>query len=289
MFRRLIGLGLLLWPTSLLAGAWTLPQGKVWGKVTFFQQSTDEWYLASPELTDGQLREPGARRPYRFDGKYESRAVFVEGFYGITERFDLGVQIPYFDQQFSDATRDEPPADAGFSDLRLFAKARLIQRPVVFTLKGGVKMPTGNFRNEDGLIPVGEGQWDFDLIGQMGRSLWPLPVYGNVELGYRFRLKNDEIDRDPGDEWFLQAEVGYQLTRRVLLMGKFELLRSDPATDFGLENRSQIKRITYVSPALLVRLAGETALEVGLRYSINGRNFPAGHQVTMGISSTLGG
>jgi hypothetical protein len=111
----------------------------------------------------------------------------------------------------------------------LFAKFRLLEKPLLFTLKGGIKMPTGEFKNEDGLIPVGEGQWDFDLIAQLGRSFWPLPLYGNVDLGYRVRTKNDEIDRDPGDEWFLNAELGYNITRRLLLAGKYEALRSDPS------------------------------------------------------------
>ncbi|NKB71674.1 MAG: hypothetical protein GKR89_31755 [Candidatus Latescibacteria bacterium] len=278
----------LAWPASLWAGAWTLPQGKFWGKATLFLQTTEEWYIASPEFSGGQLYGKGTRRPYRFEGEYQSRAVFLEGFYGLTERFDIGLQVPYFDQQFADATRSEPPSDAGFSDIRLFAKARFLQKPVIFTFKGGVKMPTGEFRNEDGLIPVGEGQWDYDLVAQVGRSFWPLPLYANAELGYRVRTKNDEIDRDPGDEWFLHAEVGYQLGQRLLVMGKYEMLRSDPAIDFGFKNRSQIKRITYLSPVLLIDLGG-SALELGLRYTLSGQNFPAGFQTTAGLSASFGG
>jgi len=33
----------------------------------------------------------------------------------------------------------------------------LINKPLLFTMKGGAKIPTAKFRNEDGLIPVGEG------------------------------------------------------------------------------------------------------------------------------------
>ncbi|HIG18085.1 MAG TPA: hypothetical protein EYQ31_12820 [Candidatus Handelsmanbacteria bacterium] len=78
----------------------------------------------------------------------------------------------------------------------------------LFTLKGGAKIPSGDFRNEDGLIPVGEGQWDFHLVLQAGRSLWPLPSYANIDLGYRIRLANEDILRDPGDEWLVNAEIG---------------------------------------------------------------------------------
>ncbi len=293
MSKRLIGmfwLGCLTaWPATVWPGAWTLPQGKLWSKVAFFQQSADEWYLANREFSDGEWRQEGDRVAYRFNGEYDSKAVFIEVFYGITDRLDLGVQIPYFDQFFSDDTRAVPPSEAGFSDMRRFVKWRALQKPVLFTLKAGAKMPTGRFENEDGLIPVGEGQWDFDFVGQLGRSFWPLPLYGNVDVGYRVRMENIEIDRDPGDEWFLTAELGYNITRRALLTGKFEMLRSDPSIEFGLfENSSQIKRITYFNPSLVYGLVDDTALEFGGRLTLNGRNFPAGHQLTMGLFSNLG-
>ena len=35
----------LAWPAVLWAGAWTLPQGKFWGKATLFMQTTEDWYL----------------------------------------------------------------------------------------------------------------------------------------------------------------------------------------------------------------------------------------------------
>ena len=291
MLKRLIGLCCLLaWPTYAFSGAWTLPQGKFWGKVTFFQQSSDEWYIASAEFADGKFHDPGTRRPYRFNGAYKSKAVFIEGFYGVTNRFDLGIQIPYFDQEFSDDTRDNPPSDAGFSDIRVFAKGRVFQKPVIFTLKTGVKMTTGEFRNEEGLIPVGEGQWDFEFIGQVGRSFWPWPLYGNVDIGYRVRMKNDELERDPGDEWLFNAELGYHITKQLLLMGKLEGLRGDPSIDFDIiENKSQIKRIIYLAPALVYSFHDNVGLELGVRYTLGGQNFPAGYQMTLGLSTSLGG
>ena len=117
-----------------------------------------------------------------------------------------------------------------------------------------------------------------------------MPLYGNVDLGYRVRTKNDEIDRDPGDEWLLNAELGYHITRKLTLMGKYEMLRSDPALKFGfLLNRSQIKRITFFTPVLLYAIDERTALEVAVRISLNGRNYPAGRQLVLGVSTTLGG
>ena len=151
-------------------------------------------------------------------------------------------------------------------------------------------MPTGEFKNQDGLIPVGEGQWDYDFVAQLGRSFWPLPLYANVDVGYQVRTKNEEIDRDPGDEWFLNAKLGYNITRKLMLMGKYELLRSNPSIECGsIVNRSQFKRIAFLMPVLLYAIDERTAVEAALRISLNGRNYPAGQQYILGVSSAIGG
>ena len=147
-------------------------------------------------------------------------------------------------------------------------------------------MPTGEFRNEDGLIPVGEGQADYDFVLQLGRSFWPLPIYANADIGYRVRTANEEIDRDPGDEIMFNAEVGYNPMDRLLLALKLEGLRGEKGTDFGfIRSSSLIKRSTYFGPTVSHRAAGNTNLEIAVRNTINGRNFPAGRQLTAGLST----
>ena len=278
----LVGLILLGAAADVGAGAWTLQRGQLWGKLTYFQQHTEEWYVGK-----GRFGVPGTRARYDFDGQYESRAVFFESLYGVTDRLDLGLQVPYFDQSFANIAFAEPRTDTGLSDIRALAKLRLLSKPLVLAFKAGVKVPTGEFKNEDGLIPVGEGQWDFDFVGQMGRSFWPLPLYGNIDFGYRVRTRNEQIDRDPGDEWFLNAEVGYQLVRQLMLVGKCEVLRSSPAIVFG-SIEAEIKRITYLTPALLYTIGQRTMIEAAVRFSLNGRNFPAGRQFVLGLATTLG-
>ena len=191
---------------------------------------------------------------YDFAGRYESSAAFIEGFYGLSDRLDLGVRIPYFDQSFANSTFAEPRGDTGLSDIRVYGKLRLIDQTLIFTLKTGAKMPTGEFKNEDGLIPVGEGQWDFDFVAQFGRSFWPLLLYANIDLGYRVRTHNAEIDRDPG-----------------------EILRGDPAVVFG-GIKADSKRITYIMPVALYAIDDRSAVEAALGISLNGRNYPAGRQ-----------
>ncbi|MBT7164046.1 MAG: hypothetical protein HN904_14790 [Victivallales bacterium] len=271
--RHTLVLLAMLMPVVAHAGAWTTPAGSLWTKISWFRQSTDEWYTDNDQpilLPDNTLgsRPAGSRQPYRFNGQYESTAFFMEGYYGLTDAVDVGLQMPWFDQSFDDDTRIDSPAESGFSDLRIFARWQVLRRPFLLTLKGGAKIPTAEFRNEDGLIPVGEGQWDYDIVLQMGRSFWPIPAYANIDLGYRVRTENESILRDPGDEWLVTAEAGYNLLPSLLLTMKYEGLYSKAGKSFGLRNESLTKRFTYLSPSMSWRtVAARTQRSRRARYS----------------------
>ena len=258
------------------SGAWTFPKGKLWTKLTFMSQDTNEDYIGVPR--PGIPR--GARQPYLLDGEYSSRTFFLDAMYGITDRLNVGVQIPFFDQTFQDQELDilfgGPISSTGFSDIRVFLKHKLVDAPVVSSLKFGFKAPTGSFENRQGLIPVGEGQWDFDFILQIGRSFWPFRAYANVDLGYRLRKKNAEIDRDPGDEMFWIAEFGYWWTDKLLTVTKWEGIDGKETTSLGLQLSGDVKKIQYISPGIMFRTTDTLAIEAGVRISIDGQNFPAG-------------
>ena len=72
-----------------------------------------------------------------------------------------------------------------------------------------------------------------------------------------------------------------------MLLGKCEVLRSKPAVVFG-GIEAEIKRITYLTPALLYAVGRHTVIEAAVRFSLNGRNFPAGRQLVLGLATTLG-
>ena len=254
-------------------------------------QSAQEEYVAAGgsgrEPDPVRIYEPGERARYRENGQYTSRAVFLDLYYGVTDRVDLGLQIPFFRQTFENVGFRPPNTASGISDIRAFAKINLIQNPFVGSLTFGAKAPTGEFKSQDGLIPVGEGQWDFDFIAQIGRSLYPLPAYANLDIGYRVRLKNEAISRDPGDEWFFIAEAGYSPLNGLMLALKMEGIRGKPATVFGIRLPRDVKRITYVAPTLFIGPYKNLSLETALRISAGGRNFPAGTMWVIGLSHTL--
>jgi len=275
---------------SLYAGAWTLHKGQLWAKVTGMKQTTHEEYIAvsgagrEPDLS--RVFQAGERAPYRENGHYQSHAIFLDIFYGITDQFNLGVQVPYYHQTFENRGFRPKTTASGFSDLRVFSKYNLIQNPFVGTLKLGVKIPTGKYQNHDGIIPVGEGQWDFDLVVQMGYTFWPHPIYTNIDLGYRLRLENKPIQRKPGNEWFYMVEIGYTPPSPIQFILKLHGIQGYPARVFQIELPSDVKRITYLSPTLIWRLHQNFQVETALQFSLRGRNYPAGHIGMLSLSYT---
>lgn len=280
----------LVFSHDVSAGAWTLQKGQLWTKLTGMLQSTDEEYIA----ISGAGREPdlsrefqaGTRAPYRENGYFQSHAVFFDLFYGVTDPFDLGVQVPYYHQTFENRGFRPKTTAAGFSDVRVFAKYNLIQNPLVGTFKFGFKIPTGKYKNMDGIIPVGEGQWDFDWVIQLGYSLWPHPIYANIDLGYRLRLKNKIIQREPGNEWLYHAEIGYTPKSPIHFILKLHGIQGKPARVFQIELPSDVKRITYLSPTLILRTFQNFHLETALQFTLRGRNFPAGQIAMFSVSYT---
>ena len=279
-------------PDDVIAGAWTLPRNHVWCKVAFLGQTTREEYVGASGSGRGpdpeRVYNAGNRARYRFDGRYRSRALFLDLFYGATDRIDVGLQLPFFRQEYQDTPLltgfGEPRRATGFGDVRGFLKVNLFNRGAVGTLKLGFKAPSGDFVNEDGLIPVGEGQWDFDAVVQLGRSFRPAPVYVNADVGYRLRLRNAETDRNPGNEWTFLAEAGVRVRRAALVGVRIHGFRGKAATVFGVRIRSDVKRITYVSPVISLGPFRGFRLETAMDVSVRGRNYPAGWMAVVGLS-----
>ena len=267
-----------LTPRVAFSGAWTLEKGQVWGKITGLYQATDEHY--------GKDGDPSG-----FPADYTSREVYLDVFYGVTKRFDLGVQFAAINRKFENftATRHRNmfgyrARESGLGDIRVFGKVNLVHEPVVGTLKLGIKAPSGDFRAAPEAMSAGNGQWDVEVIAQIGKSYWPIPIYANIDLGYRLRETNETIHHNPDDELIYNVEVGGSPVERVNLALKLE----------GISGAG--RRITYAIPTILVSLPQGLGIEAAARVSVLGRADPkvgppphtyfAGSTFLLGISYT---
>ena len=116
---------------SAEAGAWTISKGVNWLKVGLMLQETTERYFID-----------GERIPYFFDGRNQTRALFFEYVGGITHRWDVKAQLPFFNIAFDDIA-DERTSN-GPGDLRIESRYNLVRDPLVLTVGGAIKFLPGS-------------------------------------------------------------------------------------------------------------------------------------------------
>jgi Putative MetA-pathway of phenol degradation len=265
---------LLVFPGAASA-QWPVGQGKYWGKLSFFRHQTTE-----------QFRASGEKKPFiNANAESRSSAVFFDGLVGLTDRLDFWAQVPYFDLNFDDDSEERH--SSGVGDVRLSARYNLFQLrqgSLPLSVRFTTKIPIVDFPIDAEVIPVGEGQWDYEVWLESGISLWPLPAYSVVWLGYRFRAINEKTTRDPGDELTFLAELGGTslvggLGGKVVVDGIF----GRTGAIQGIPVSNDQREILYLGPTLLYDFGGSTMLEVAVRIPLLGRNLPAGNQVAVAL------
>ena len=290
----IVALSVLL-PQMASAGAWTLGTGNVWSKITYMSLSTNEHYD-----NDGNVGEIPAR--------YKSQQVYFDLYYGLNDRIDVGIKIPYLSNEFVDVSPEHPfygapdKKDSGLGDVRGVAKINLVQSAdLVGTLKLGFKTPIGDYREVPEALSITGGQWDFDVVAQLGRSFWPVPVYGNVDLGYRLRGEYTDpnpsdaggADRTytPGAEFILNAEAGYSPMDKLIIALKYESIIgteydtiNNPPAGSQLETLNQ--SVSYLAPTVLVGVHPNVSLEASARMTVSGSRYFAGSTYGVGLSFT---
>jgi hypothetical protein len=248
-------------------------RGSYWGKISVYRHQTTE-----------QFRSSGEKRPFiNPNAVSTSRAVFLEGLVGVTNRLDLWVQFPYFDLRFVDDALER--SSSGVGDVRLSARYslfRLRNGSLPISVRFTTKMPIVDFPIDAEVVPVGEGQWDYEVWLEGGLSLWPLPAYSVLWLGYCWREINDETTRDPGDELTFLAELGgTSLIGGLGAKAVGDGIFGRNGSIQGVQVSNDERRILYVAPTLLYDFTSSTSLKMGIRIPLLGKNFPAGNVLTL--------
>ena len=161
---------------------------------------------------------------------------------------------------------------------------------LVLSALWAVKVPTGEYRNVDGLIPVGEGQWDFDLGLSAGRSFWPRALYINADLGLASVAQNAAVDRDPGDEWFCSGGGGWASGVSPAYDGQVRDAARRPCPRIWRTCRIALRSSAFAMPALWSTLIWTSArrLKSARRAYFPGRaQLSCGHAVDCCADSRL--
>jgi hypothetical protein len=276
---------------ELTAGAWTLKKGQLWLKSSLFYQKTDERYFSRNTPCPGghDCTESGQRVPFPFGGESRFTAIFWDLNYGLTDRLELKLQVPFFDIAFSDLANPDRPTTSDIGDLRFGLKYRVLAKPLVASFRIQAKAPTGFFNKEAEVVPVGDGQWDLEFWGQFAKSLWPLAGYLNLDLGYRIRFEPSEStsSKKPGNEFFFRGEGGHNVLKTLLIKLAVEGFSSTRFREGDLTILDSERRVLYLEPGVYWLVAGPLAFEASIRLSVSGKNVPAGQIYNTGLSYTF--
>lgn len=261
--------------TTSAVGQWVEPPGTGWVDVGVAHQDTRKKFDRNGRVVP-------------FDSE-EARSIVttvrITGALGLWRGLDVWGDVPFHRLVFNDVQGER--RTTGFADPRLSLRvgpslAGLDDLPFSVALRGGVKFPVGEFNVDANTISLSQGQRDWDLLLEVGKSLYPWPAYVMGWVGYRWRGHNRKSQEKPGDERLFYLAAGGSVDRfqwKLALDGLFG--RPPIRTDFGLVLENDERELVQLMPTVGWKL-GPGALEAGLRVPVHGRKFPAGPVLTLG-------
>jgi hypothetical protein len=263
-------------------GQWVEAPGTGWAQLQLAHQRTDTGFSKSGNVVALDELDP--------DAQSIITTARLTGALGLVRGLDTWVDLPLHQQSFEGAGSDL--LTTGVGDPRVFLRTgpSLVGSdagalPVALALRGGVKLTTGTFKNDAETIALSQGQRDWSLLLEVGKSLHPLPLYVSGGTGYRWREENEKIARDLGDEWVFNTAVGGSLDRfqwKVAVDGLFGQRSIDTRTGFEFTARELVQ----VIPSVGWRI-GPGAVQVGARLPVHGQStrsdrLPASPTFTLG-------
>lgn len=253
----------------------TLDVGAGWVQVSLYGQRAVEFF-----------NPLGDRQDFLADSEFDTRSVFITGAVGLFPGVEVWAQVPIHRLNV-DATSGSSRSN-GIGDVRWAARfgSEVLGWEAPVAVRLGAKVPGSDFPVDATVLPLTEGQTDFDLSVESGRALgdWPLYIMGWV--GYRWRGENTEAARRPGDERFGHLAVGGMagsFTWEVAadgLWGKAPLAHGVLLTNEG-------RRLLQLLPTVGYPV-GPGRLEFTGQVPLYGRNLPVGVGLSVGFRTTWG-
>lgn len=259
--------------SALVAGAlsvataqaqWVERPGDGWITLAVYHQDTRQRYDSSGELQD-----------FFADGRAISTASFLTGAVGLLPGLDAWAQLSWQRLRYNDGVTDRLATGPG--DARLWLRGAPLAwfgSSFPLAIRGGVKLPVGDFDVVADFIPLGDGQRDWELMAEVGHSFWPRSGYVSGWIGYRWREENTESLKHHGDELFYFVQAGAMVGRWGFRFSVDGWDGGSGVTE-GVWVPSFQRDLSQLQPSLL-RKIGPGEAELGVRFSVRGRNIPAG-------------
>jgi protein XagA len=252
-----------------LAGAWTVDAGNLYYRMAF------NCYLANDQFS----MEHETRGFKEFNDMNVSSYVEL----GLTDRFTLinSLYYKWIEKEDNLGTTDS----SGLGDIDLGIKGKIWEGPWgIVSTQGLVKIP--GLYDDDGSLPLGNGQYDLEWRLLYGRSLYPfIPGYCNFEVGYRWRRG------DPSDEFRYLVEFGVDFRKdlygRIKLDGIASMQNGNALDASGNPSATNSFDLGKLDIALGYKLTSAWGLELGCSPEIYGKNTTQGVTYTFAVTYQL--
>jgi hypothetical protein len=261
-------------PTLSQGGSITaLPPGAGWAQVSFFRQRSFSFY-----------NQNGAVQDFLAASNFLTRSIFLTAGVGLIEGVDLWAQMPVHDLDVrSDGGNS---ASSGIGDLRLALRItpELFGFEAPVGIRFGAKLPASTFPVDATLLPLTEGQRDWEVSIESGTAFDFLPIYVAGWVGYRFRDFSQVRVYEPGEETFGHVAVGGSIGDLTLELGADALWGQAPTVQGLTLSDDEARRLLQ-----FVRYpVGPGKIEVSGQIPVAGRNLPAGVGIGVSYRTTWG-
>ena len=265
----------------------TLAPGFGYVQMSALHQSSTEFF-----------NQNGDRVPFLADAQIITNSVYLTTSVGVVRGIDTWFQLPVHNVQNNNATGQTDRT--GLGDLRVSARVspELVgAEGVPLSVRAGIKIPGSEFPVDPRVIPLGEGQRDWEVSVETGQG-FPVKrgdvfgediasVYLLAWVGYRWREENSETGFKPGNEWFAHAATGGHWGKFNVDLG-VEILRGESPEQLGVVLPSANRRMVAITPTVGWKI-GRGTLEATAQIPVSGTNLPSGAAGSLGYRWTWGG
>jgi hypothetical protein len=263
-------------PTLAQSGAIrTLPAGAGWIQLSLYRQRSGDFY-----------NPLGDRQPFLAQSEFLTRSVFVTGAVGLVEGLELWAQVPT--HRLGVESQSGGSTSSGVGDVRVAARIgpELFGLEIPVAVRVGAKVPGSDFPVDATVLPLTEGQRDWEVSLESGRGFDDFPLYVSGWVGYRWRGENVAAARKPGNERFAHLAVGGSLGALSWEVGADGLWGTAPLAS-GILLSQDLRRLIQILPTLGYGV-GPGRLEVTTQIPVSGRNLPFGVGLSVGYRTTWG-
>jgi len=228
----------------------------------------------------------GNRQPFLADSEFDTRSVFLTGAVGVWPGLELWAQLPIHNLDVEGAGGNS--TTSGLGDVRFAARlgSEIVGLTLPISLRFGAKFPGSEFPVDATVLPLTEGQRDWEISLESGLRLADRTTYIMGFGGYRWREENKEASREPGDELFASLAVGGAIgsfsweVAGNALWGRVPLAQGFPLP-------GDKRQLIQILPTL-GRAFGPGRLEATGQVPIVGQNLPVGVGISFGYRLTWG-